>query len=298
MNVSSIAILLFFPLILPAQTKLPDVPGTIFWKVYPRNNPARVSYILGTNHSYGGSFVDSLPGLKKKVTDTELFICESVFRPDSPERTYGKPNYKKLFTKDEYSQVNNYLVRNSFMGLQELDSADFPIQTLLMTVVIDHMSRLNKSKQPDDLSMDSYLTKLAKDSKKEVVALDSGFEFKDKPIGFIGKDKLTADRLVSFIKAIENNDTTINSKLRNTDMKQWNVDYEFETDARATGGKMAQELSIERNAYWLPKLTQLLQQKRCFVAVGIGHLKYKNSLLTALMAKGFEVQPVMQAEIR
>lgn len=61
---------------------------------------------------------------------------------------------------------------------------------------------------------------------------------------------------------------------------------------------MAQELSIERNAYWFPKLTQLLQQKRCFVAVGIGHLKYKNSLLTALMAKGFEVQPVMQAELR
>lgn len=298
MNLSFIAIFLFFPLALPAQTKLPDAPGTIFWKVYPRNNPAKISYILSTDHSYGGSFIDSFPGLKKKVTDAELFICEAILRLDSPEPTYGNPNYKKLFAKDEYSQVNNYLLRNGFVGLQELDSANFPLHTLLMTVALDYMSRLNKSKQPDDLSMDSHLVKLARDSKKEILALDSGFEFKDKTMGFIGKNKLLADHLVSFIKAIENNDTTINSKLRNSDMKQWNIDYEFEKDSRDTGGRMAQELQIERNAYWLPKLIQSLQQKRCFVAVGIGHLKYKNSLLTALMAKGFEVQPVMQTELR
>ncbi len=298
MNLSFIAILLFLPLALFAQKKLPDVPGTIFWKVYPRNNPVKVSYIIGTDHSYGGSFVDSLPGLKKKVMDAELFICEAILRPDSPEPTYGKPNYKTLFTKDDYSLVNNYLVRNSFMGLQELDSAAFPLHSLLITVSIDHMSRLNKSKQPDDLIMDTYLVELARDSKIEILALDSGFEFKDKTMGFIGKDKMLADHLVNFIKAVENNDTTINSKLRTTDMSQWNIDYDFETDARDKGGRMAQELSIERNLYWLPKLTRSLQQKRCFVAVGIGHLKYKNSLLTALMAKGFEIQPVMQAELR
>lgn len=57
-----------------AQQKLLDIPGTIFWKVYPRNDPMKVSYILGTDHFYGGSFVDSLPGLKKKVRDAELFI--------------------------------------------------------------------------------------------------------------------------------------------------------------------------------------------------------------------------------
>lgn len=281
-----------------AQNKLPDVPGTIFWKVYPRNNPAKVSYILGTNHSYGGSFVDSLPGLKKKVTDAELFICEAILRPDSPEPTYGKLNYKALLTKDEYSLVNNYLVRNGFVGLQKLDSADFPLHILLITVASDQMSRLNKSKQSDDLIMDTYLKELARDSKIEILALDSGFEFKDKTMGFIGKNKLLADHLVNFIKAVENNDTTMNGKLRTTDMKQWNINYDFETDARDMGGRMAQELSIERNAYWLPKLTQSLQQKRCFVAVGIGHLKYKNSLLTAMMAKGFEVQPVMQAELK
>jgi uncharacterized protein len=298
MNLSFIAFFLFFPLALPAQTKLPDAPGTIFWKVYPRNNPAKISYILGTDHSYGGSFIDSLPGLKKKVTEAQLFICESILRPDSPEPTFGKPDYKRLFTKDEYSMVNSYLVKNGFMGLQELDSADFPLHTLLMTVALDYMSRLNKSKQPDDLSMDSYLVKLAKDSKKEILALDSGFEFKDKTMGSIGKNKLLADHLVSFISAIKNNDTTINSKLRNTEMKLWNVDYDFEKEPGDTGERMTQELLIERNAYWLPKLIQSLQQKPCFVAVGIGHLKYKNGLLTALRAKGFEVQPVMQADVR
>src|SRR5688572_26008038 len=110
MNLSFFAVLLFFPLALLAQKKLPDMPGTIFWKVYPRNDPAKVSYILGTNHSYGGSFVDSLPGLMKKVTDAEIFICEAISRPGSPEPTYGKPNYKSLLKKDEYSLVNNYLV--------------------------------------------------------------------------------------------------------------------------------------------------------------------------------------------
>lgn len=107
MNLSCIATLLLFPLAVFAQNKLPNLPGTIFWKVYPRNNPTKVSYIIGTNHSYGGSFVDSLPGLKKKVMDAELFICESVSQPGSPEPTYGKPNYKALFSKEDYSLINN-----------------------------------------------------------------------------------------------------------------------------------------------------------------------------------------------
>ena len=281
-----------------SQQKLLDVPGTILWKVYPRNDPAKVSYILGTNHFYGGSFVDSLPGLKKKVRDAELFLCEDLSLPGSPEPTYNKLNYKELFTKDEYSLVNNYLVRSGFVELRELDSANFPLYILLINVVGDKMSRLNNTKQSDELSMDRYLTGLARESKIELLALDSGYEFKDKKMGYAGKDKWLADHLVSFIKAVENNDTTINGKLSTNDMTQWNVDYDFESDARDTGLPNAQELIIGRNAYWLPKLTQSLQHKRCFVAVGIGHLKYKISLLTSLMAKGFKVQPVMQEELR
>jgi uncharacterized protein YbaP (TraB family) len=298
MHLSFIAILLFFPIALLAQKKLPDLPGTIFWKVYPQNDPAKVSYILGTNHAFGGSFVDSLPGLKKKLRDAELFICEALLRPDALTPAYGKPNYKALLSNADYSLVNNYLVRNGFVSLRELDSANFPLYMLLVNVVKDEMARQNQIKQSNDLIMDNYLVELARESKKEMLALDSGFVIKDKTLGYTGKDKWLADRLVSFIKAIENNDTTMNATLRSTDMKQWNINYEFETDARGTVGTMAQELLIERNAYWLPKLTQSLQQKRCFVAVGIGHLMYKKSLLIALMAKGFEVQPVMQTELR
>ena len=281
-----------------SQQKLLDVPGTIFWKVYPRNNPAKVSYILGTDHFYGGSFIDSLPGLKKKVRDAELFICEDISLPGSPEPTYDTLNYKELFTKDEYSLVNNYLVRNGWVELRELDSANFPLYILLINVVGDKMSRLNNTKQLDELSMDRYLTGLARESKIELLALDSGYEFKDKKMGYAGKDKWLADVIVSFIKRVENNDTTINSKLSTTDMTEWNFNYKFKSDATDIGLPNAQELIIGRNAYWLPKLTQSLQHKRCFVAVGIGHLKYKVSLLTALMAKGFEVLPIMQAELR
>lgn len=297
-NLSFIAILLFFSMAVFSQQKLPDVPGTIFWKVYPRNDPAKVSYIIGTDHFYGGSFVDSLPELKKKVRDAELFICEDISLPGSPEPTYGKLNYKALFTKDEYSLVNNYLVRNGWVELRELDSANFPLYILLINVVGDRMSRLNNTKQSDELSMDRYLTGLAKESKIELLALDSGYEFKDKKMGYAGKDKWLANYLVKFIKSVESKDTTLSSALSTTDMTQWNVNYKFKSDATDIGLPNAQELVIGRNAYWLPKLTQSLQHKRCFVAVGIGHLKYKVSLLTALMAKGFEVQPVMQAELR
>lgn len=92
------------------------------------------------------------------------------------------------------------------MELRELHSANFPLHTLLATVVFQHMSRVNKSQQPEDVSMDSYLTHLARNSKTEILWLDSGFAFKDKTMGFIGKNKMLANHLVSFVNAVENNE--------------------------------------------------------------------------------------------
>jgi uncharacterized protein YbaP (TraB family) len=51
-------------------------------------------------------------------------------------------------------------------------------------------------------------------------------------------------------------------------------------------------LGTARNNKWMHKLDGPLRTEDCFIAVGLGHLNYKNGLIMQLRKAGFKVTPV------
>ena len=51
--------------------------NTILWKV-TKTNSDKTSYLVGTFHQFGNSFVDSIPQIQKALLNSELAVFESL----------------------------------------------------------------------------------------------------------------------------------------------------------------------------------------------------------------------------
>ncbi|QCK15632.1 hypothetical protein DCC35_13205 [Mangrovivirga cuniculi] len=51
--------------------------NTIIWKVSDTLNQ-KTSFIIGTHHQFGNSFVDSIPVIKELLYSSELAVFESI----------------------------------------------------------------------------------------------------------------------------------------------------------------------------------------------------------------------------
>lgn len=295
-----ITIVLFFPLMAFSQQrkKLSNFPGTILWKVYPQKSPGRVSYIIGTNHTFGGSFVDSFPVLKAKVAAAELFLCESTRDEARKEHTPAKVNYKAWLKPAEYAFLDSFLVKNGMHTLHALDSAQYPPAMLLYLLTGEQMMKLNNTIAADDKIMDSYLQDLARNHQVPVHALDKGFVFREGAMDLGGDNQKLVSLLVDFARLAENKDSSFVSKLSVEPMKTWNINYMFDQPVPVGNGSGLEVMLVERNEYWMPQLSKLFREKQCFMAVGIGHLEYSNGLLMQLRADGFVVEPVEKGSLK
>ncbi|RAI83747.1 TraB/GumN family protein [Algoriphagus yeomjeoni] len=48
----------------------------------------------------------------------------------------------------------------------------------------------------------------------------------------------------------------------------------------------------DRNDKWMTKISKLLAEKNCFIAVGLSHLMYECGLINQLMELGYTVTPI------
>lgn len=56
--------------------------------------------------------------------------------------------------------------------------------------------------------------------------------------------------------------------------------------------ELTQSLIVDRNRNWIPKITDYMQTRSCFFAVGAGHLGGASGVLQLLKNEGFDVTPV------
>ena len=84
MRINYFAILFMIPFWLQAQ-------NTILWEV--EYVDGKVSYLLGTMHQMGNSFVDSLPIIKQKLVDSEEMPTKDLLQDKYLLAQKGKKNY-------------------------------------------------------------------------------------------------------------------------------------------------------------------------------------------------------------
>jgi uncharacterized protein YbaP (TraB family) len=294
--------LFIFPGYLIAQN---NVQQTILWEV---RSPAtkRVSYLFGTIHLFGGSWLDSITLVKDKFLQSKHVLVEINDKPDnnsidSFKKPYSGPALvpSKLFGDQAFPVVNNYVKSIGWGDVDTLFNGNpQPILTLIglyWQLITDYTSQFHLLIPGED-NLDAFFANQATAMGKVVTGLDD----KTQIILNLGK-KQDPNELAKNIKELvfllqAPRDTSSTNYSDVLDYKNLHYTYHFDKDAPAGDEKGGLD-GTNRNNLWMPVLTEALREGDCFVAVGIAHLDFKYGLINQLKAAGFEVTPVLIKKI-
>lgn len=260
---------------------------TILWNVSDTIS-GKSSFLIGTFHQFGNSFVDSIPELKAALLGSELAVFESV---DDIEKTRRMVN-----SRTASNQIEKSLKRKDFEKLQQISKSWKVDLYKLRPIEIrwklqqEFQEIRCKTVLPSDEwdHFDSYLIHIAEENQIEVLGLENdslqlslieeeyGFpEWREerKVISFWIK-KLTSEKLAK-------GDCGFTNKYRVFDL-----DYEFSENCPND------ILVKQRNEDWMKVIPDLVRNKSCLIAVGYLHLKNKCGLIEELRKIGFLVEPV------
>lgn len=271
-------------------------PKTILWEIYG-NGLHQKSYLLGTNHFFDETWIDSFTVIKEKFLNAKAIVGE-MGHPDINEIIKAKIDtnhlsFDKLFTHDDYVIVNNYLIKK---GLSSLDKAPNNFQSILGLFYATYVESLGLNKTGDKNSIDIYIENTGKKNHL-FTALDSGItKIKTDSISLINEKTLSY--LIVWTIKNENSKSNSLDLVRNAlkpgldEFRNLTVNYKLTESMPDQSGQLNRELLLNRNIYWLKRLPAILKSNPCFIAVGLDHLKYKEGLISQLRCVGYKVKPV------
>lgn len=289
--------LFLFPLGLIAQIK--NLQQSVLWEV---KDPAtkKVSYLFGTIHLFGASWLDSVTLVKEKFLQSKHVLVEvtesDTVNLDSFKKPYTGPPIvpRKIFTENLFPVVNNYVKSIGWGDIDTLFNGNpQPVLTLLALdwqLIGGYTSRLRLSIPGED-NLDTYFAKQAAAAGKILTGLDDKTEI----IVNLGKKqdpKELAKDIEELAVLLQTPQSAVSKKYSDiVDYKNLQHKYFFNRDAPQEDEKGGLD-GTNRNKLWMVKLTKALHENKCFVGVGIGHLDFKNGLVNLLRKAGFEVNPV------
>lgn len=253
---------------------------SILWKI---EKDSVTSYIIGTNHLFGESFLKKDKVILLKIEESNLVLAENI------GESYSIINVR------EDSSSTGFLNQDQLKLLENISSKKTSINKLQLReimIIIDDVwakkSCLNNRERKDSLSLDNFIIKTAQEKGIKVGGLEDPFV----ALEYINKytyEEYDDNRLKEIIVAKLNN---INKNIKHSHCKieknYRNKNYEYNFNK-----KMEHPILAERNINWMKKIPNLLEEyKKVFIAVGIGHLDYENGILNLLKNEGYNVTPV------
>jgi uncharacterized protein YbaP (TraB family) len=266
------------------------------------------SYIVGTYHLAPVSFVDSIPGIRQAMADTQQtygeLMMDEMFTPDSiafMQQAMMLPDgmtLDKLLTADEMSRLNAYMkqllgmdMTNPLLAQQMGKLTPIALHTSLML-----LNYMKKTGQIDAQNgFDNYFQKEAHAQGKGVGGLETmAFQVetlykgqsleRQKELLMCEIDNAAfmeemADGVIRafYAQDIEAIKEAMDKKLNNS------------CDSSPEEEDM---LINNRNADWLTKMPALMAQKPTLFAVGAGHLPGEKGVLNLLRQAGYTVKGV------
>lgn len=266
------------------------------------------SYIVGTFHVAPASFVDSIPGLRAAMDETEQ-VCGELDMKDmmSPEGIQkmmaammleGDKTLKDILTADEMNRLNAYLREMLTIDLtnpmleQQMGKMS-PAALAQQMTVLAYMKK-NPGFNLQDL-IDNSFQKYAQEKQKPIIGLETlDFQintlFKGKTIErqkelllcMVDNPKYNEQMLDEMAKAYFA--LNLNKLKELMDEKENNQCDSTPAEEDAMFGK--------RNRDWLTKMPAMMSAKSTLFHVGAGHLPGDNGVLKLLTNAGYTVEAV------
>ena len=266
------------------------------------------SYIVGTYHLASATFVDSIPGMRQAMADTEQtygeLVMEELLAPDSVaqmQQAMMLPEgmtLDKLLTADEMGRLNTYM--KQLMGMD-----------MTHPMVALQMGRLSPSALSTTLSMFSYMRKTGMFDPQN--GFDNYFQKEAHAEGkTIGGLETIAFQVETLFKSqtLERQKELLMCQVDNAafmdEMTDGVVRAFYSQDIEAIKAAMDEKLDnscdstpeeedrliSNRNANWLTKMPALMAEKPTLFAVGAAHLPGEKGVLNLLRLAGYTVEGV------
>ena len=295
-NILPLALVLLVSANVSAQSSLPEMPGTIFWKVTAPSG--RVSHILGTSSLNAEKLLSGIPDWESLVRSAKLVITtweDTPYVEKVENIRLDVVRYTDLFTAQQLVLLDSVMPRHHFEK-PEMTPPNFPLMLVAGHIKMRLMTEMNPVVFFIENAMEYFVYRIAKDSKIPISALDSGmvikrFNFPDNIGNSLdyNHNKRMVNSINDMIKAAI---PAVKYRPFRSEYGPKDVAYHFNDTAAYTALPELKHLLTERNEYWMPKLRRHLSGTACFVLLGIDHLKYKDGILNQLVASGFKVAPV------
>jgi len=264
----------------------PDSINTILFQITSSENN-HISYLFGTHHAFGKVFFDSLTIANQSLASSELLIKENLNIPGETaediinRRTEITP-WKKYLSKEDLKYIDKLFA--------ESPTDHYKMTPTEMYVFLNRYFKqqvcLNKTTKDTSLSLDDYISTKAIE---ENIAL-YGLETTEEQILLINKDvegmprKSHKRRLSNIIEKIKTKN--VNACKETSWYSQMEMDYQLNLPCRNA------LMLTDRNNKWIKKISDLIEEKNCFIAVGLSHLMYECGLINQLTELGYTLTPM------
>lgn len=264
---------------------------TIFWEVKDTVHN-RTSYLLGTMHVIGASFIDSFVPVQAALKNSDIAIFEKIDEGDNfrniIETRAKSDSLRIILTKKEYNYLksldikwtDDYLAKHKVMELQ---------YRLIFKASIKVCGAYSKNDAP--ILLDDHLERIARSSNITLM----GLETTEEQIEVMAMDpkagkKSWASEKNDIKGLLKHMKTGKHLRFLCAPVKEYiNFEMPYDFDKSCPDNILIQH----RNKKWLPKLVGQLSSKNCFIAVGFLHLTNDCGLITELKNKGFVVTPIL-----
>ena len=261
--------------------------NTILWKVTDTINN-KTSFIVGTFHQFGNSFVDSIPKIKESLMSSELAVFEYIEKIE---------NTRKMIEKREASlEIEKRLKKKDLIKLKEIAKewkVDLyklkPLEISWKLQQEFQKIKCKTTKPTDEFDhFDNYLQHLAEESKIELL----GLETDSLQLNLINKVnnypswKKERKKISAWIKKMTTDNPNMNNCGLANKYRKFDLNYEFEKECETD------IFILQRNNDWMKIIPNLLRTKNTFIAVGYSHLRKKCGILEQLKNKGFKIEPI------
>lgn len=261
--------------------------NTILWSISD-SLVGKQSFLLGTYHQMGNSFVDSIPQIKLALSSSDLAVFETVgVNDDISNYMNNRENnydYKKILKKSDLVYLEN-LSQNWNVPISKV----FPIELLLKLNQTYSVKICGTVKSTDEWDhFDKYLMSLALKDTIPLYGLETD-SMQIQQINNLSKSKVTwtdvkrpIHKILMDIKYQRHRKTYCRPAV---DYMTMQFNYQF-TDS-------CSDKDLEsRNDKWITQLDKMLLTKNCFIAIGLLHLYGKCGLIVQLRQRGYKVEPI------
>lgn len=275
-----------------AHPPLLDKPLTtnnsLLWQI-SGNGLKEPSYLYGTIHIIGAENYFLGKNVAKKLLGSKALVMEL----DLENINVGELTKLSLLENGksvkDYMSDTDYAVLKSFME-DSIGIKKFTFEQMYSKLKPFYIEQLVFFRyiSPEKESYEENFKRMAEEKNIPV----EGLETYEEQLRFLDAIPLE-EQLKSMVHTIRNY-TSETQKLDRLiryykDQDITSLSKAFEEDEDQV---LKEKLVDKRNTKWIPELKALMQNKKCFIAVGAGHLGGENGLIQLLKKQGYTVDPI------